>query len=1128
VDGGDEHAESAGDGSDSERTDLHGLEESETGAEEEAAPSPLAEASAEDTAEPPPDILSQLETRSISEILSASLITPDEADAVLRSGGNFDDHHLNILPTESRSALRIAAYFAKGMDIYDNAEYLKGEYLLGRYGRDYSESGKGFDFGNHRVCAWFTEEGIELAIGVTAKKNIHKVIIPWESAALRIDELMREGRYVSRAAYDIALDNERIELADVYMTRAELDRIQGYERLMLVRSVNLFYSGLPDEYERPFPGKTGIYCNEYRDENSNKLLDFHYPHEAEWEAIRGLLDNPERVDAVLSQMRYIFENTSEDDRYYDSRKIPLEHFSAYRAGTYTLFPGLEKLPDPETAARVFSPRVTPRRETVEDLRESPFGGLTAGEQPQAVQMSLFDVAEESPLPILPSVAEQQTKISESLREEAAEVRAASSLEQDGIDAFLLDIGISEKTAIVERFSDNPRSRDAANLVKEIYGDTLTVPLPQAMKRIAELVDSGSFVIPDPYSLFEQVRSELAERGYAVSGELIEDGINEYNAHSGRGDFQDVADFIEDEYLTEDAGELSLTDAAEEPEKAFTFTKSGDFYEIVGNDAIAVADVLGLTLTQRRGEPLLGFPIHALERYAEQLMMAGYTVDTDEAAISHPITPATDEPSELQETVKPYAAGDTLWLDGHKFLVDEIGDYYKQPNDLDRKFNSFGYNVKLTDITGGYPLSRSMYSAELDYKLEFDERNAAFAPLGAVAEQAEQEAFGDTDTETDNETTPEPFTPPDLETVKQTAWENRPQPKTEEEQSRAAGAAEIPTPRYGIGDFITIEETKYRISGIAGGKITLRDIRSDEFVSSSRIMDVEAFEKILNDNPSNLTVMPKSETPSEAPQIAENNQPPAADNPKMSYIAGQSLVLDLREKHTGLVGEFHIDAVSDNALIVSKDGFTENITFAEAERYTVQPVAEKLYEELSPSGKDTTAYYLFLYPNGINAPVALSHETLSLIKDRADAYVICADMCYLSGDEMTRFHIDFRKMPRDRNMLPESVREKVRALRPGYERQWLDDTQSERDFEAWREANAAPETLTEASEHFTEDPAHEPEQAQAETEQPRYVVRPITIVEVISSNPRNAGLLDKGDTGRRYGIFDNQDRRVRAD
>jgi len=60
----------------------------------------------------------------------------------------------------------------------------------------------------------FTIEGIELAIGVTAKNNIHRVVVPWEDAAARIDELMRDGQYISRNAFNNALDNERSELAD--------------------------------------------------------------------------------------------------------------------------------------------------------------------------------------------------------------------------------------------------------------------------------------------------------------------------------------------------------------------------------------------------------------------------------------------------------------------------------------------------------------------------------------------------------------------------------------------------------------------------------------------------------------------------------------------------------------------------------------------------------------------------------------------------------------------------------------------------------------------------------------------------------------------------------------------------
>jgi hypothetical protein len=85
---------------------------------------------------------------------------------------------------------------------------------LGRYGREYTESGKGFDFGSHRVCAWFTADGIELAIGSTAKNNIHKIELPWELAADRIEELMRDGRYISSDGYDAALNNERVGLSE--------------------------------------------------------------------------------------------------------------------------------------------------------------------------------------------------------------------------------------------------------------------------------------------------------------------------------------------------------------------------------------------------------------------------------------------------------------------------------------------------------------------------------------------------------------------------------------------------------------------------------------------------------------------------------------------------------------------------------------------------------------------------------------------------------------------------------------------------------------------------------------------------------------------------------------------------
>lgn len=68
---------------------------------------------------------------------------------------------------------------------------------------------------------------------------------------------------------------------------------------------------------------------------------------------------------------------------------------------------------------------------------------------------------------------------------------------------------------------------------------------------------------------------------------------------------------------------------------------GDFYEIFFDDAIAVAQFLGITLT-KRGEylgkpiPLCGFPIHAIDHYIPRLVKGGFKIalcDQLEAAVT---------------------------------------------------------------------------------------------------------------------------------------------------------------------------------------------------------------------------------------------------------------------------------------------------------------------------------------------------------------------------------------------------------------------------------------------------------------------------------------------------------------
>lgn len=52
---------------------------------------------------------------------------------------------------------------------------------------------------------------------------------------------------------------------------------------------------------------------------------------------------------------------------------------------------------------------------------------------------------------------------------------------------------------------------------------------------------------------------------------------------------------------------------------------GDFYELFGKEAKIAAEKLDLTLTSRNGEPMVGFPQHALEQYENKFKAAGYSL-----------------------------------------------------------------------------------------------------------------------------------------------------------------------------------------------------------------------------------------------------------------------------------------------------------------------------------------------------------------------------------------------------------------------------------------------------------------------------------------------------------------------
>lgn len=67
------------------------------------------------------------------------------------------------------------------------------------------------------------------------------------------------------------------------------------------------------------------------------------------------------------------------------------------------------------------------------------------------------------------------------------------------------------------------------------------------------------------------------------------------------------------------------DAKAQHKDDFLFFRLGDFYEMFGEDAQRVSKILGLTLTQRQGEPMCGVPQHAVESYIQKLVKLGHKV-----------------------------------------------------------------------------------------------------------------------------------------------------------------------------------------------------------------------------------------------------------------------------------------------------------------------------------------------------------------------------------------------------------------------------------------------------------------------------------------------------------------------
>ena len=133
-----------------------------------------------------------------------------DIDTVFINGGNHDGSRLPLI-----------AEFSKGKSNEELGEYLK----------DTFRGGNGFYIDEREVSSWYSDKGIHLAYGTSAREDDTQVL-SWNEAASRINELLNSGEFATNVELSEAYDYERDKISEslwyLYHDLSEEGKAHGY------------------------------------------------------------------------------------------------------------------------------------------------------------------------------------------------------------------------------------------------------------------------------------------------------------------------------------------------------------------------------------------------------------------------------------------------------------------------------------------------------------------------------------------------------------------------------------------------------------------------------------------------------------------------------------------------------------------------------------------------------------------------------------------------------------------------------------------------------------------------------------------------------------------------------------
>ena len=455
-------------------------------------------------------------------------ISGDEIDNLLRGGKRSTDY-------------RLAVY-----SFYRNhTERKERENFLKHYHGEYS----GHSGGNDDVT-YQLSKGVSFSHGsITAPYA--KVELKWNAVEKRVSAMIAQGRFLT--------DEDRAAMPQ-------------YEKHQLARNIRTFFENVPQEQPHPYP------------------FGFDY-----WDAVKLIepqLDDPARVEEIYQMMVPVWEATPQDDRMYALRQQAFENLTAFRQGTFTPFaehkePVAPAMPQAKAydlgyghlgnGITVWN-RLEEERgdyKTVAHIAPDRTVTIYDEEMPQAVREEIQRIADTSEMTIsvtqdAPVFAVPPRVQEPPQKEEPADPYpelAAQVLRFVGeFDGSRMGYGEDDAQAlenIAQQLHDPVQREEIRRLLQSFLDhadleEEIAVDITLCMEQIAEL----PLALTPEQAQIEEIAGYLEEAGYAASRELVEEGLMDYRAHGGKGNSQDVADFIEREFLSEETEPASLEIAKE--------------------------------------------------------------------------------------------------------------------------------------------------------------------------------------------------------------------------------------------------------------------------------------------------------------------------------------------------------------------------------------------------------------------------------------------------------------------------------------------------------------------------------------------------------------------------------------